>query len=369
MLLAGDIGGTKTNLAIFSPEAGPREPLAEATLPSTGYPSLEALVREFLSQVELADMKNASVRASADLDRASDIARASFGVAGPVVDGRAKITNLSWSIDERRLETALNLSTVRLLNDLEAIASAVPFVEADDLHTLNQGKPAPEGAIAIVAPGTGLGEAYLTWDGSRYRAHASEGGHTGFAPSNSLEIDMLRYLQDRFDHVSCERICSGLGLPNIYSFLKDSGYAEEPAWLAERLSRADDPTPVIVKAALADIADLDRASAGAERAPGSTSATPDEGKRCDLCVSTLDIFVSVLGSEAGDLALKVLATGGVYLGGGIPPRILPALEQKRFLDAFRRKGRFAHLMTDIPVHVILNPKIALLGAACYGLEL
>jgi glucokinase len=228
-------------------------------------------------------------------------------VAGPVVAGRATITNLPWVVDEEQLQAALNLSFVHLLNDLEAIAHAVPFLEPADLHTLNEGQPAPGGTIAVIAPGTGLGEAFLTWDGSRYCPHASEGGHTDFGPVNPLEVELLRYLQDRFEHVSYERICSGLGLPNIYAFLKDSGYADEPAWLAEELTAADDPTPVIVNAAL-------------HPAYGG-----DEREGSELCVATLNTFVSILGAEAGNLALKVLASGGVYLGGGIPRRILPAL--------------------------------------------
>jgi glucokinase len=327
LLLAGDIGGTKTNVAVFSPEDGPRAPLAEATFPSADYPSLEALVREFLSQVDL------------------KVEWASFGVAGPVAAGRSTITNLPWVMEERQLQEALNLSSVRLLNDLDAIAHAVPFLEPDDLHTLNVGQPAPGGAMAVVAPGTGLGEAFLTWDGSRYRPHASEGGHADFAPTNLSEVELLHYLQGRFGHVSYERVCSGRGLPNIYAYLKDSGYADEPDWLTEQLAAADDPTPVIVNAAL------------------------DEERPCELCVATLSAFVSILGAEAGNLALKVLATGGVYLGGGIPPRILPALEQERFMEAFRRKGRMSDLLARVPVHVILNPKVALLGAACHGLEL
>jgi len=329
MLLAGDIGGTKTNLAIISSESGPRAPLVEATLPSGDYPSLEALVRDFLAQVELKPE------------------RASLGVAGPVVAGKATITNLPWVMSETQLQTALDLlpGGVRLLNDLAAIAYAVPWLESDDLHTLNEGQAAPGGAIAVIAPGTGLGEGFLTWDGSRYRAQASEGGHTDFAPTNSLEVDLLRYLLDRFGHVSYERVCSGRGLPNIYAFLKDSGYAQEPAWLAEQLAAVDDPNPVIVEAALAG------------------------ERRCELCVATLQTFVSILGTEAGNMALNVLATGGVYLGGGIPPRILPALEDGRFLEEFRAKGRMSDLMNRIPVHVILNRKVALLGAACYGLEL
>jgi glucokinase len=325
MLLAGDIGGTKTSLAIFSSEGGPRAPLVEATFPSADYASLEALVREFLSQVDL------------------KVERASFGVAGPVVGGQATVTNLPWVIRETQLEEALNLSPVRLLNDLETIANSVPVLESADLHTLNEGQPAPGGAIAVIAPGTGLGEAFLTWDGSRYRAHASEGGHASFAPMDSLEAELLCYLQRRFDHVSCERVCSGIGLPNIYAFLRDTGYAKEPDWLAEELAAADDLTPLIVNAAL------------------------DDESPCELCIATLNTFVSTLGAEAGNLALKALATGGVYLGGGIPPRILPALEQERFMEAFRRKGRMSDLLARMPVHVILNPKVALLGAACHGL--
>jgi glucokinase len=326
-LLAGDIGGTKTSLAVYATQAGPRAPLAEATFPSADYPSLETLVREFLSQIDL------------------QVERASLGVAGPVVGGQATITNLPWVIDEQRLQDALDLAPVRLLNDLQAIANGVPFLEPTDLHTLNEGQPAHGGAIAVIAPGTGLGEAFLTWDGARYRPHPSEGGHADFAPNTPLEVDLLRYLLDRFDHVSYERVCSGLGVPNIYAFLKDSGYAAEPAWLAERLAAAEDPTPVIVNAAL------------------------DGERPCELCAATLDTYVSILAAEAGNLALDVLATGGVYLGGGIPPRILPALEEGRFMESFTRKGRMSKLLARVPVHVILNPKVALLGVACHGLEL
>jgi glucokinase len=327
MLLAGDIGGTKTNLAVFSPEDGPRAPLAEATFPSADYPSLEALVHEFLGQVSL------------------PVERASFGVAGPVVASGATITNLPWVMEETQLQEALNLWSVRLLNDLNATAHAVPFLEPADRHTLNAGQPASEGAMAVIAPGTGLGEAFLTWDGTRYRPHASEGGHADFAPTNPFEVELLRYLQDRFGHVSYERVCSGQGLPNIYAYLKHSGYADEPTWLTEQLAAADDPTPIIVNAAL------------------------DSQRPCQLCVATLNAFVSILGAEAGNLALKVLASGGVYLSGGIPPRILPALEEERFMEAFRHKGRMSDLLARVPVHVILNPKVALLGAACHGLEL
>jgi glucokinase len=326
LLLAGDIGGTKTKLAVFSPEDGARTPLAEATFPSGQYPSLEAIAQEFLGRVDVS------------------IDRASFGVAGPVVDGRAQITNLPWLMDEVQLGKALKLPSVRLLNDLEAIAYSIPSLEAADLHALNEGQPVAHSALAVIAPGTGLGEAFLTWDGRKYRVHPSEGGHADFAPIDELQRGLLAYLQGRSDHVSVERVCSGLGLPNIYAYLKDSGYAPEPPWLAEQLATAADPTPLIVNAAL-------------ER--------PSE---CELCAATLDTFVSILGAEAGNLTLKVIATGGVYLGGGIPPRILPVLDGGRFMQAFVRKGRFADMLRKGPVHIILHPEVALLGAACHGLE-
>ncbi len=327
MLLAGDIGGTKTKLALYSPHAGPRAPLREETFSSARFPSLEAVVREFL----------ATVREPVD--------RACFGVAGPVVDGHAEVTNLPWIIDERHLQRELRISSVRLLNDLVATARAVPLLEPSDLHTVNAGTRVRGGAIAVIAPGTGLGEAFLAWDGARYRPHPSEGGHTDFGPTTPEQHGLLRYLEARFEHVSYERVCSGLGLPFIYAYLKDSGHAEEPGWLREQLAAAPDPTPVIVNAALT------------------------RGEECALCAAALRIFVSVLGAEAGNLALKVLATGGVYLGGGIPPRILPVLRDGRFMEAFTRKGRLSGLLVQMPVHVIVHPDVGLMGAACEGLDL
>jgi glucokinase len=326
MLLAGDIGGTKTILAIFSPDSGPKMPLAEATFPSDDYPSLQAIAREFLSRV------------------AYKVEYGSFGVAGPVVNGHVKTTNLPWEMDEAELQGALGLQGAFLLNDLESVANAVTTLGAQDVDMLNDGQPEVGGSIGVIAPGTGLGEAFLTWDGAHYRAHPSEGGHTDFGPSNQTELDMLRYLMKRVDHVSYEWVCSGVGIPNIYAFFKDEGYAPEPEWLTAELAGVDDPTPVIVTAALNR--DLD----------------------CRLCQLTLNTFVSVLGAEAGNLALKVLATGGIYLGGGIPPRILPTLKSGRFMEAFTRKGRFAHLLRRIPVRVILNAKTGLIGAAAYGLD-
>ena len=325
MLLAGDIGGTKTSLAIYSADAGVRKPLAEATFPSALYPSLDALVRTFLSQT------NPSVD------------RASFGVAGPVVAGRATITNLPWNMNEEQLGESLNLSSVHLINDLEAIARSISYLEPTELHILSKGQPIEHGNIVVIAPGTGLGEAFLTWDdGSHYHPHTSEGGHCDFAPTNELEIGLLIYMRKKYDHVSYERVCSGIGIPNIYTYLRDSGFAEEPLWLSEKLSKSTDYTPIIVDAA------LDQSSA--------------------LCVATLNTFVEILGAEAGNMVLKVMATGGIYLGGGIPTRILPFLQSDIFMQAFLDKGRFVMLLNNVPIYVILNPGSGLLGAASYGLS-
>ncbi|MBN1933977.1 MAG: glucokinase [Anaerolineae bacterium] len=326
MLLAGDIGGTKVNLALFSAEKGPREALAEATFPSASYKGLSEIVREFLNGVDV------------------EVQSACFGVAGPVVGGRASITNLPWVIDAQELIGSLGLSAVYLLNDLESIANSVPILEVSDLYVLNQGKAEPEAAMAVIAPGTGLGEAFLTWDGGKYLAHPSEGGHTDFGPIDELQIGLLGYLLKRYPHVSYERVCSGLGLPNIYAYLKASGYAEEPDWLAARIAGVTDINPIIVDAAMIG------------------------GQTCPLARSALNLFVSILGSEAGNLAVKVLATGGVYLGGGIPPRILPALQGETFMNAFLNKGRFKDLMARMPVCVILNPRSPIMGAARYGLD-
>jgi glucokinase len=326
MLLAGDIGGTKTNLAVFSSEADWRKPFAEATYASANYPDFESLVREFLTQHDF------------------PIDRASFGVAGPVVAGRSTITNLPWMMDEAQLQQALHIPSVRLLNDLDAIAHSVPYLESQDLYTLNEGQAISGGAIAVIAPGTGLGEGFLTWDGSHYQAHTSEGGHADFAPTNIFQVELLRYLLNRFPHVSFERICSGKGLPNIYDHLKDSGFAKEPQWLAEQLATTHDRSPIIVNNAL------------------------DKDNACQLCIATLNTFVTILAAEAGNLALKVLSTGGVYFGGGIPPRILPYLKDKQFMQAFTHKGRFSQMLVQMPVHIILNPKVALLGAAIHGFE-
>lgn len=325
MLLAGDIGGTKTVLALYDPQSGLRAPQHKTIFPSQDFDSLESIIALYLRQTSL------------------PVSHAAFGVAGPVIGSSARITNLPWTIDRLRLASVFGLQEVHLLNDLEAVATSVPVLQGDDLTVLNEGIPAPRGAMAIIAPGTGLGEAFLVWDGSRYMAFPCEGGHSDFAPVGELQIELLIYLQDRLDHVSYERVCSGIGIPNIYDFLRDSGRFEEPAALAKRLLRARDRTPLIVGAAQSD-------------------KTP-------LCVATVELFTDILAREAGNLALKVLATGGVYLGGGIPPRILPLLQQRRFLEAFVSKGRFGELLRNIPINVICRADAALLGVAHDGLRM
>jgi len=254
-----------------------------------------------------------------------------------------KITNLPWVIDEASLANDLKLKSVHLMNDLEAVARAVPILRPIDVATLNVGQPVPKGTIAVVAPGTGLGESFLTWDGSKYISHSSEGGHADFAPTDERQLGLLKYLLGRFDHVSVERVCSGIGIPNIYEYLRDIEQIPEKPEITQLLASATDHTAVITNSAF------------------------DEHNPCELCRATVDTFVSILASEAANMALKVMATGGVYLAGGIPLHIARAAEESRFIEAFRRKGRFSQLMEHIPVHVILN-RAALVGSAAYGLE-
>ena len=324
-VLAGDVGGTKTDMAIFSSDAGVRAPLARATFQNHHYTSLEAIALEFLDQTKL------------------PVVAASFDVAGPVVGGEAKITNLPWVVTEASLKDALQLASVHLLNDLEATAIAVPMLDAAERRTLNVGRLTPNGPIAVIAPGTGLGEAFLTWDGGRYHAHASEGGHADFGPTTPLQVDLLAYLQQKFEHVSYELVCSGIGIQHLYQYLKDAGHATELPAVADRIAAADDPTPIIMEAGLAS------------------------NGRCELSAATLELFAAILGAESSNLALKVLSTGGVFVGGGIPPRMLSLLGQGSFMRAFLRKGRLSHVLVDMPVHVILGPA-ALMGTAQFCLS-
>jgi glucokinase len=264
------------------------------------------------------------------------VTHAGFGVAGPVQDGQSHATNLPWVVDAGVLARELKLASVALINDLEAIAYGIATLGAGDFATLQAGDPAARGNAAVVAPGTGLGEAGLYWDGSRHHPFATEGGHSSFAPTDELEDALLLYLRRQFHHVSWERILSGPGLFNIYKFLRDTGRGEETKPLAEEI-RLGDPAAVISKTALAG--------------------------KSELCSSALDLFVHLLGAEAGNVALKTLARGGVYLGGGIPPKILPRLEGPAFLKAFAGKGRMRPLLETIPVRVILTDQAGLRGAA------
>jgi glucokinase len=323
MLLAGDIGGTKSRLAVFADAGNPREPLVEEVLPSGDFGGIEPLIGEFLN------------------GRALTPERVCLAVAGPVVAGRAQLTNLPWAADAERIRSAFGFRSVTLLNDLAATARAVPLLKPAELHRLGAGEPIAEGTIALIAPGTGLGEAFLTLDGACYREHATEGGHADFAPASALQMELLAELGREHDHVSYETVCSGPGLGKLYRFLRGRGSEEEQPGIAARLAEAADPAPIIVEAALA----------------GSSP----------LCVSTVRLFVSILGAEAGNLALKTLAAGGVYLGGGIVPRIIPFLDEEPFLAAFRRKGPMADLLFRMPVQAILEPRAALIGAADRGL--
>lgn len=325
MLIAGDIGGTKTDLAIYSTEFGPHAPLVQSQVHSADYPSLQAMISEFLGQAKM------------------PVYAASFDVAGPVIGGRAKVTNLPWVMDEDSLARDLRVDAVHLMNDLEAVARAVPVLRASDLITINDGAPVANGPIAIIAPGTGLGESFLTWNGTQYVAHSSEGGHADFAPIDEQQSRLFNFLLPRWGHVSVERVCSGIGIPNIYEFLRDAEKIPERTVTSERIQSSSDRTKAIVEAAL------------------------DPQDPSELCRTTIEIFVSILASEAGNLALKVLATGGLYLAGGVALHLLTALKEPRFMKVFTRKGRFGDLMKQMPIHVI-TARAALVGAATFGLE-
>lgn len=327
LLLAGDVGGTKTMLALVDPGEGRTRVVAEATFASREFATLEDAVDAFRQR------------------NPAPVGRAAFSVAGPVLHGRARITNLPWLLDAEGLRAHLNASHVLLVNDLQATANAIPHLGPDQLATLREGTADPNGVRGVVAVGTGLGEAMLVPTPGGFEALPTEGGHTDFAPRGALQRALLAFLQREFEHVSYERVCSGHGIPNLYRFLAPHSSTPAPPWLTDRLAAADDPTPVIVEAGL--------------RRSGGDAA----------CRATLRVLAAILGAEAGNVALRMLATGGVYIGGGIPPRILPALRSRAFLEGFRRKGPMSQLVGRIPVHVILEPRAALLGAARYGLAM
>lgn len=324
MRLAGDVGGTKTLMALYEENSSSRVPLVRASFPSGEFGCFADVVVQFHRDHEA-------------LFAADPVTAAAVGVAGPVIDDEVRVTNLPWTVSRAALATTLNLPVerVRLLNDLEATANAIPHLLPEDLTPLNHGVPVAHAPIAVIAPGTGLGQAWLTWDGAAYRPHPSEGGHVDFAPCNQLQLDLLNFLYQRYDHVSFERVVSGKGIPAIYGFLKETGRAEEPEMLRDRLAAVDDQTPEIL------------------------SRTGE----FEICRMTLDVFVATLGAKCGNVALSLMAQGGVYLAGGIPPRILPELLSVNFLGPFFNKGRFSTMMSRTPVHVVLNTDTVLMGAA------
>lgn len=363
MILAGDIGGTKTLLALFDWNNARVEPVWEERYWSTDYSSLEDVLSEFFDEYarEASGKKDEDEHGEATqkeqeqgeaiTDEAGGkptppqlppITAACFGVAGPVIDNVCRTTNLPWVVEGERLASRFQIPQVRLLNDLEATAHGALLLREDELAPINPAAPSlRQGTRALVAAGTGLGEAILFWDGARHVVCPSEGGHTDFAPNSDDEIELLRYLRTSYLHVSYERVLSGPGLHTIYQFLRDTK-KNEPTWFAEKLPTGD-PAVLITEAAL--------------------SGSPD------ICVQAMSLFISIYGAEAGNLALKTLARGGMYLGGGIAPKILPLLQDGAFLRAFTAKGRYKRLLNAIPVHVILNPKTALLGAAAVAAQL
>jgi glucokinase len=319
MFLAGDIGGTKTRLAFFERDGSRLRLVAEETYPSRDYPGLAPILKEFLKA------------------HPGTAERVSLGIAGPVRQGRVETPNLPWVVDADHLKDEVACGPVALLNDLEANAHGIGALGPDDFAVLNPGAPAAAGNAALISAGTGLGEAGLFWDGNRHRPFASEGGHCDFAPPGRLEAELAVYLTGRFGHASYERVLSGPGLHNVYQFLLErAGGRDELPDLMKRLD-IQDPAAAISTAALKGLS--------------------------ELCGQALDLFVSVYGAEAGNLALKVLATGGVFLGGGIAPKVLDRLRRPAFVEGFVAKGRMRPLLEAIPVRVILNERTALLGAA------
>jgi glucokinase len=324
MILAGDVGGTKVHLALYNFEAGRLVPVRDRKFPAGQFASLDDVVHAFLT----------------DAEEKKQIVAACFGCPGPVRDGRLKLTNLPWMLDVRLLQPSLGIEHIFLINDLEANGYGIPELAPESIFTLHEGDAAAEGHQGLIAAGTGLGEALLIWDGKAHRPIPSEGGHCDFAARNDREIALLNYLRSTLNgRVSFERVVSGLGIKNVYAYLRDVEKIDEPAWLKHRLE-TEDPNAVIGKCA----------------EDGSSS----------ICFETMKIFAAAYGAETGNIALKVLATGGMWLGGGIAPKILKTLQNGAFMAAFLDKGRLSALLQSIPVRVILDDTCALLGAAAYA---
>jgi len=322
-VIAADIGGTKTNLGWFVSDSGKMILKEEATYPSTEYGSFSEIVKDFVKNhnFELPDV-------------------ISIGVAGPVLQGKCKMTNLSWSLDVEQLKEELRIERVELINDLEATSYGLAEVNEGYLATIYSGNPEIKGNVGILAPGTGLGEAGLFWDGEALRPFSTEGGHSEFSPRNKLEVEFYEYLSSMHDIVSWETVISGPGILDIYRFLRDVKRHPEPAWLTQKFEKEEDPSSVISHTAMRE---LD-----------------------PTCSRTMEIFVNFLAREATNLALKLKATGGILLGGGIPPKIFSLMNKDKFHQSFIVSDKMEHLLKDIPIYLILNSKTALLGAAYYG---
>lgn len=325
LLLAGDLGATKTTLAVHEIGAWPGPPLRQRTFRNADFSGFDPLLAEFLETGQPLP------------------AHLCLGVAGPVLANEVRMTNLGWTIEASRLRDRFGFSQVQLINDLVATAASIPYLGPQDLHVLNPGTPADEGAIAVLAPGSGLGEAFLIPHEGRHLPCPSEGGHVSFAPRNDEQQDLLNFLSARQAHVSVEQVCSGLAIPHLFAFAATR--QPVPDWLREELEQATDLTPVIVRAAL----------------------QAREGQRpCPVAAHTLELFLDILADEAANLALKTLALGGVFLGGGLAPRLMPLIDPERFMRFFSR-GTYREMLSRIPVRIIVNPQAALLGAAAHGI--
>jgi len=325
-LLAGDLGATNTRLAYYSTDKDLFHPVHETTLENKDYQSFDDLLDNYLGLYQV------------------DFDGICLGIAGPVVKNTVNITNLGWDIDGDDLKKRFKLQGVWLLNDLKALSYGVLNLPDEELEVIRAGNSVETAPIAVIAPGTGLGEGFLIWDSKKYQAVSTEGGHSDFGPTNDMQVKLVKYLHQKGIRASYERVCAGVGIPNLYEFLRDEDYAEEPAWLRDEIEQADDMPPVIFGVAL------------------------DGTKDCEICKMTVDLFVDILAAEAGNLAIKTLAQGGIFIGGGIPPRILPWLRKEEFLKTIDDKDPHQELMSRIPVKVILNPIANLIGAAFYGLQ-
>lgn len=351
MILAGDIGGTKTHLALFDWTRERVDPVRLETFHSADYASLEEMLAEFLvppkpptplDNIEPEHTPTGEPAGEPPPDESLKIQAACFGVAGPVIQNHSKTTNLPWVVDGQALAKQFDIPRVQLLNDLEAMAYGILLLRPEELVTLNAGTPpSQKQAIALIAAGTGLGESILFWNGNRYQPMPSEGGHADFAPNSDNEIELLRHVRSQYLHVSYERVLSGPGLYAIYEYVRDTR-KNEPTWLAEKI-KAGDPAAEIAEAGLSG--------------------------QAEIAKQTLDLFASIYGAEAGNLALKAMAINGVYIGGGIAPKLLDKLKDGTFMKAFTNKGRYKRLMSHIPVYIVMNQQTGLLGAASTAVRL